>query len=434
MTNFDVDVIVVGAGPAGSCAALHLARAGLRVVLIERGPFPGSKNMYGGVVYPRVLDTILPGWWEDVPVQRWITRRSTMVTTGTQALTVDFRSEAWGAAPYNGATAYRPDFDQWLAGKAVQAGATLLTSTTVTGLVLEAGRVVGVRTDRPDGELRAPMVIACDGVNSFVAKEAGLYPPVDAANFTLGVKETIALPKDVIDERFGVRGNHGVDIEIVGCTNGIPGGGFLYTNLDTLAVGVVLKLPALAKQKMRPEEIIASMKAHPAVAPLVEGGELKEYSAHVIPEGGWHAMPKLAMPGLLVAGDAAALCLAAGIWLEGVNMAMGSGLAAGRTAEQAIGHAGASASFDLDRTYRRELGYVLANHRKLREAPHLVLSDRVQHRYPAMVANIFERVFRVDDPMPKPGLRRIVADERKRAGVRMRDLARDTWTALRGFG
>jgi electron transfer flavoprotein-quinone oxidoreductase len=143
-------------------------------------------------------------------------------------------------------------------------------------------------------------------------------------------------------------------------------------------------------------------------------------------------MPKLAMPGLLVAGDAAALCLAAGIWLEGVNMAMGSGLAAGRTAEQAI--AGASGSFDLDRTYRRELGYVLANHRKLREAPHLVLSDRVQNHYPAMVANIVERVFRVDDPMPKPGLRRIVAQERKRAGVRMRDLARDTWTALRGFG
>jgi electron transfer flavoprotein-quinone oxidoreductase len=253
----DVDVIVVGAGPAGSCAALELARAGRSVLLIERGPFPGSKNMYGGVVYPRVLDTLIPQWWTDMPVQRWVTRRSTMVMTGDQALTVDFRTNAWGKPPYNGATAYRPDFDSWLAQKAVDAGAHLITSTTVTGLIRENGRVVGVRTDRPDGDLRAAMVIACDGVNSFLAKEAGLYDNWSADHFTVGVKETLALPKHVIDERFGVRDNHGVDIEIVGCTDGVPGGGFVYTNLDTIAVGVVLKLPALGKHGKRPEDIIA---------------------------------------------------------------------------------------------------------------------------------------------------------------------------------
>ena len=110
------DVIVVGAGPAGSSAALMAARAGLHVVLLERGPYPGSKNVYGGVVYGRVLDDVLPGWWEEVPVQRWVTRRSTMILTGTQALTVDFRSGAWGQAPYNGCTTLRSDFDGWLAG------------------------------------------------------------------------------------------------------------------------------------------------------------------------------------------------------------------------------------------------------------------------------------------------------------------------------
>ena len=193
----DVDVVVVGAGPAGSCAALALARAGHSVVLVERGPFPGSKNMYGGVVYPRVLDTLLPNWWEDAPIQRWVTRRSTMTLTDTQALTVDFRTDAWARPPYNGATAYRPDWDNWLAAKAVEAGAQLLCSTTVTGLLRDGKRVVGVRTDRPDGELTASMVIACDGVNSFLAKEAGLYPDVDPSNFTLGVKETLALPREV---------------------------------------------------------------------------------------------------------------------------------------------------------------------------------------------------------------------------------------------
>jgi electron transfer flavoprotein-quinone oxidoreductase len=86
------DVVVVGAGPAGSCAATVLARRGHSVLLIERGPFPGSKNMYGGVVYPRILDELHPNWWEEMPIQRWVTRRSTMVLTPTQALTIDFRS------------------------------------------------------------------------------------------------------------------------------------------------------------------------------------------------------------------------------------------------------------------------------------------------------------------------------------------------------
>ena len=435
MAEPDVDVVIVGAGPAGTCAAIVLARAGRRVVVLERGPFAGSKNMYGGVVYPRILDQLIPQWWDEAPVQRWITRRSTMVLTETQAVSVDFRNDAWGAPPYNGATAYRPDFDHWLAGHAEAAGAQVLCSTTVTGLLRDAaGRVCGVRTDRPDGDLTARVVIACDGVNSFLAKEAGLHGKVDAANYTLGVKETLALPKDVIDERFGVRGRNGVDIEILGGTSGVNGGGFIYTNLDTVAVGVVLKLPKLAAQQRRPEDIIAHLKRHSAIAPLIEGAELKEYSAHLVPEAGLSMMPKLAGDGLLVAGDAAALCLAAGIWLEGVNFAMASGMAAGQAADEAI------ISGDTTTTglagYQRRLSdnFVLRDHRKLRRAPALVLSDRVQHMYPAMIAGIVQGMFQVDNPTPKPGLRRIVARERKLAGVRRRDLVRDTVAGLRTFG
>ncbi|MFM7125523.1 MAG: FAD-dependent oxidoreductase, partial [Actinomycetota bacterium] len=281
----DADVIVVGAGPAGSCAAIAAAQAGKRVILIERGPFPGSKNMYGGVVYPRVLDELVPNWWTTAPVQRWVVRRSTMLLSETGALNIDYRSENWSRPPYNGATAYRPDFDHWLAQRAVEAGAELICATTVTSLLRdEAGRVAGVRTDRPDGDLTAEVVIACDGVNSFLAKEAGLYPSTDAANYTLGVKETLSLPRDVIENRFGIRDDHGVDIEILGGTSGVNGGGFIYTNLDTISLGVVLKLPKLAAQSRRPEAIIAGLKDHPAIRPLVEGAEILEYSAHVIPE------------------------------------------------------------------------------------------------------------------------------------------------------
>ena len=310
----------------------------------------------------------------------------------------------------------------------------MVCSTTATGLLrAERGQVVGVTTDRPDGDLHAKIVVACDGVNSFLAKEAGLYGEVDAANYTVGVKETIALPKEVIDERFGVRDRDGVDIEILGGTSGVNGGGFVYTNLDTLAVGVVLKLPKLAAQQLRPETIISELKAHPGIAPLVDGGEVKEYSAHVIPEAGLAMMPKMTGDGMLVAGDAAAMCLAAGIWLEGVNFAMASGIYAGEAAAEAL-DAGDTSALGLA-GYERRLNdtFVLRDHRKLRRAPSLVLSDRVQHLYPGMIANTVERMFRVDNPAPKPGLRRILDEERKRAGVKLRDLARDARDGLRSF-
>jgi len=431
----DTDVIVVGAGPAGSCAAIAAAQAGKRVVLIERGPFPGSKNMYGGVIYPRILDELIPGWFEHAPIQRWVVRRSTMLLSDTGALNIDYRSNAWGQAPYNGATAYRPDFDNWLAQQAVAAGAELICSTTVTGLLRDPqGRITGIKTDRPDGDLTASVVIACDGVNSFIAKEAGLYKNVDASNYTLGVKETLSLPKHVIDERFGVRDNQGVDIEILGGTSGVNGGGFIYTNLDTIALGVVLKLPKLSAQKKRPEEIIAELKRHPAIAPLIEGAEVIEYSAHVIPEAGLDMMPKMAADGLLVAGDAAALCLAAGIWLEGVNFAMASGMYAGQSAAQAI-TAGDTTASGL-RSYTKKLNetFVLKDHKKLRKIPHLVLSDRVQHKYPNFVTGIVERMFHVENPNPKPGVRRILREERKKAGISLIDLVRDALTGLKGFG
>ncbi|MEO7556462.1 MAG: FAD-dependent oxidoreductase [Acidimicrobiales bacterium] len=432
MTEFDA--VVVGAGPAGSAAALVLARAGRTVALVERGPFPGSKNMYGGVVYGRVLDTLIPQWWDEIPVERWVTRRSTMVMTPTQSLSVDFRTTAWGQAPYNGCTTLRPDFDAWFAGKAEAAGATLITSTTVTGLRRGAGgRICGVATDREGGAIESPVVIACDGVNSFLAKEAGLYPTVQASNFTLGAKEVLHLPRAVIEDRFALTGNEGVDIEILGCTGDVAGGGFVYTNLDTVAVGVVLALDGLAASAVRPEELIADLKAHPAIAPLVAGAELKEYSAHLIPEGGYDAMPELVADGLLVAGDAACMCLAAGLWLEGVNYAIGAGIAAGEAAAEALATGDTSAHGLAGYRRRLDEGFVLQDHRKLRRAPHIVLSDRVQQHMPELVCDIAEGMFTVENPKPKRGLLTVARQAQRRSGLRLRDLVKDAIAALRTY-
>jgi electron transfer flavoprotein-quinone oxidoreductase len=430
----ELDAIVVGAGPAGAAAALELARAGRSVVLLERGPFPGSKNVYGGVVYGRVLDEVIPRWWEEVPVQRWVVRRSTMMLTGTQALSVDLRTQAWGEAPYNGMTVYRSDFDGWLAGHAVAAGARLLTSTVATGLLRdERGAVTGVRTDRPGGDLRARAVIACDGVNSFLAKEAGLLPRVAPEHHTLGVKEVLDLPAAAIEERFGLGPRQGADIEMLGATGGIPGGGFLYTNADTVSIGVVVSLPGLARARVRPEQLIADLKRHPAVAPYLRGGTVREYSAHLIPEGGYNNIPKLAADGLVVAGDAAGLCLAAGIWLEGVNFAIGSGLAAGRAVARAVA-AGDTSARGLA-GYRRDLesAFVLADHKRLRGAPRLVLADRVQQHYPGLMCDLAEGMFTVTNPQPKPGLLRLARRAARRNQVGLGELLRDGVAAARVF-
>ena len=428
------DAIVVGAGPAGAAAALALARAGRSVVMIERGPFPGSKNVYGGVIYGRILDEVIPRWWEQVPVQRWVVRRGTMILTDTQALTVDFRSQAWGAPPYNGMTAYRADFDRWLADKAVEAGAQLVNSTVVIGLLRDpAGRVIGVRTDRPEGDLRAHVVIACDGVNSLLAKQLGILPQADPTHHVLGVKEVLRLPREVIDERFGLTGDEGLDIEILGGTGGIAGGGFLHTNVDTVTLGVVLSLPELATAKRRPESIIADLKAHPAIAPYLRGATVEEYSAHLIPEGGYDAIPKLHHDGFLLAGDAAGMTLAAGIWLEGVNFAIGAGLAAGRAAARAI-VAGDTSARGLA-SYREELenSFVLADHRRLRHAPALVLSHRLQRVYPSLINDFMESMFSVDNPTPKPGLAKLLLTVARRHGVRLWALVADMLRAARVY-
>jgi len=429
------DVVVVGAGPAGSAAALVAARGGRSVCLLERGPFPGAKNMYGGVTYPAVLNELVPGWREELPVQRWITRRSTMLATESQSVTVDVQAEDWGAPPYNGATTFRSELDSWLASKAVQAGAVLVTSTTATALLRGAdGRVAGVRTDRPDGDIAAKVVIACDGVNSFLAKEAGLYRNFSAEHFTLGAKEVLAFDKEEIDRRFGLVDREGVDIEMVGVTQGLPGGGFLYTNLESVAVGVVVPVEALAAASLRPEALIEGVKAHPAVAPLVRGGELVEYSAHLIPEGGYDAMPELVTDGLLVAGDAGGFCLATGLFLEGVNFAIGSGQAAGETALEAIARGNTSAKGLAGYERRMRASFLLADHRKMRRAPRLLLSERTQRRYPALVCGIAQDLFTVANPAPKPGLLRLFRTHRRRAKVGYTQLARDALTSWRTFG
>ena len=438
-TNSDsehFDVIVVGAGPAGSAAALITARAGLKVLLIERGEYPGAKNVSGAVFYgSKILNELIPDWWERAPVERHVCRRELVLISPTTSVSLDFRSAASGYVepPYNGFTVLRPKFDRWFAEQAEAAGAFLLASTVVDDVIRDGNQVVGVKVRRDQGEVRGDVVIACDGVNSWLARKAGLQREIHTHELSLGVKEVIGLDEAVIRQRFQLSGNEGMALEYVGAvTEAVHGGAFLYTNRNSLSLGVLGQLSSLVEHKKRPYDLLETFKAHPAVAPLVHGGTLREYSAHLIPESGWTMIPSLFGDGMMVAGDAAAFCLATGIYIEGINYAMQSGLAAGEAAIQACGRKEFSRytlSSYMEYLRRRN---VLTDFQAYRHAPDFVNGERLQNLYPELAAIASEALFRVDGSR-KQKLLPLYWRTLRQVGAKPRHVLQDMYQVARAY-
>lgn len=182
------DCIVVGAGPAGISCAYDLAKGGASVLLLERGEYPGSKNVMGGVLYRKMMEDIIPEFYKEAPLERPVVEQRFMMLDKESAVTFGYKGMEWGKEPYNNFTVLRAKFDQWFAGKAVEQGALLVNETVVLECIVENGRVVGVRTDRPDGEVYADVVVLADGVNSLLAKSLGFhkeYKPNEVALATM---------------------------------------------------------------------------------------------------------------------------------------------------------------------------------------------------------------------------------------------------------
>ncbi len=350
------DAIVVGAGPAGTAAAIALARGGLKVILIERGHFAGAKNFFGGVLYTHALADVLPDFWSrKPPFERPVTEQGYWFLSPDSVLRVMHKSQHYQKEPADAYTALRAGFDAWFAQQAVDLGALLITKTTVTECLRdERGRVIGVRTDRPDGDVYAPIVIVSEGVNNLLVQKLGLaktdLPPRFVA---LSVKELIGLPAKEIEARFGLSGAaQGAAIDIFGdATLGLPGTAFLYTDKQAISIGVGLLLEEFVHHKLRPYEVLARFKNHPVIKPYLEGGEPLEYGAHLIPEVGYDRMPALAADGVLVAGDAAGMVDA--LHREGTNLAMTAGRLAAETALAA--HQQRNFSAEFLKGYRRQL-------------------------------------------------------------------------------
>ncbi|TJY40792.1 FAD-dependent oxidoreductase [Cohnella pontilimi] len=324
------DAIVVGAGPAGTACAYELAKAGVKVLLLERGEYPGSKNVMGGVLYRQMMEDIIPDFHKEAPIERPIVEQRFMMMDKTSAVTFSYKGMEWAQEPYNNFTVLRAKFDQWFAQKAVELGTLLICETVALECIVQNGKVVGVSTDRPDGDLYADVVVLADGVNSLLAKSLGFHKEFRPDEVALATMEILKLDKKIIEDRFNLEEGQGCTIELFGdATKGILGTGFLYTNKDTLSLGVGTLLSGLIKHKIKPYELLEYVKNHPMIRPYVQGAEPQEYLAHLIPEGGYRSMPKVAGDGVLVVGDAAQLVNA--IHREGSNLAMTSGRLAAET-------------------------------------------------------------------------------------------------------
>lgn len=318
------DVIVVGAGPAGTSCAYTCAKQGLKVLQIERGEYPGSKNVMGGVLYRKQMEEIIPEFWKEAPLERPIIEQRFWMMDKESVLSFGYKGLEWAEEPYNNFTVLRAKFDQWFAEKAVEAGSLLVCETVVTECIVENSKVVGVRTDRPNGEIYADVVVLADGVNSLLGKQLGFHKEFRPDEVALTVMEVINLPKDKINDRFNLEENQGCTIEIFGdSTKGNLGTAFLYTNKESLNIGVGTTLSSMIKAKLKPYDLLDYLKNHPMVKPYLDGGESAEYLAHLIPEGGFHSVPRVVGNGVLVVGDAAQFVNA--IHREGSNMAMSSG-------------------------------------------------------------------------------------------------------------
>lgn len=426
------DVIVVGAGPAGITAAYLLAKAGLEVVVFERGEFPGEKNMFGGAFYGSMLNQIVPNYWEEAPLERFLTRKVVTFLSEDSCVSVDVKNRNFGHPPYNGFTVRRARFDRWYAQKAVEAGALLVTRTVVDDLLYRDGRVAGVRVRRDEGELWADVVIAADGVNSLLAQKAGLRRELNPTHVNLGIKEVIQLPQRTIEERFNLAGNEGLANEFVGGLEGnVHGGAFLYTNTDSLSVGIVAQLPSLQQNRSKIYDLLEGFKSHPMIHELVKDGVAKEYSAHLVPEAGLHMMPQLYTDGMLVVGDAAGFVLATGLYLEGVNYAMASGMAAAKTVQEAVARRDFGKS-SLGR-YKKllEENGVLTDLRTFKRAPEFIGNPRLHTLYPRLACDLAESMFAVDG-QPRPKLLPL-ARRKLRGQISMRQLLKDGLEAGRSL-
>lgn len=414
MSDTGFDVIIVGGGLAGCTSAYLCAKAGMETLLIERGNFAGAKNMTGGRLYAHSLEQIFPNFAAEAPVERCITHEKISFMTDEDSFTIDSHLEPQSDPRARSYTVLRASFDQWLAAQAEEAGASLVAGIRVDDLIKNERRVQGVIAGGE--EMTAKMVILADGVNSILGEKAGMVSKVTPHNCAVGVKEVIKLSPEQINDRFGCTDENGTAWLFAGSpSNGQMGGGFLYTNKDSVSLGLVFGLHNIATAQKSVPQMLEDFKQHPTVAPLLRGGTLAEYSAHVVPEGGLDMVPQLAGDGVLVAGDAAGLCMNVGYTVRGMDLAIASGEAAAKAAIAAKN----SGDFSQEglALYEKTLreSFVFKDLELYKKLPAFLDNPRFFNEYPHMVVGMMRDMFTINGPSTP--LRKKIFPHLRQAGL-----------------
>jgi electron transfer flavoprotein-quinone oxidoreductase len=393
-----IDAVVVGGGLGGLTCAYCLAQEGMQVLVLERGDHPGSKNVTGGRIYLRPLQSYLPELWDAAPLERAVTKEVITMMGDTSALTLQFTSDRFRERPPHSYTILRSQFDKWLGDRVVERGGFVVPQRRVTDLMKEDGRVVGVVSEGE--EIPADVVIAADGALSLMAERAGLRKPLPPRNAAVALKEVIKLSPEVIEERFGLQSGEGAAHLYFGSiTQGIFGGGFLYTNRETVSLGLVLGIGSFLQGEGANEthQILEAFKERKEMAQLIRDGELVEYSAHLIPEGGNKPIATPYGDGILVVGDAAGLALNMGITVRGMEFAIASGYMAAQTVKRAKEQGDFSASaLALYQTLLRD-SFVLQDMETFRQSLEVLEGPRMVGFYPQWLCKVMEEIFWVGE-------------------------------------
>jgi electron transfer flavoprotein-quinone oxidoreductase len=399
-----MDVVVVGGGMAGLAAAYCLAEAGRQVILLERGDLAGSKNVSGGRLYVAPVRAYLPDVLNGAPFERHVVKEIITMMDEKSSVQMEYGTENWRHEPYMSFTILRGRFDNWFAEKAMEKGAFVITKRRVDDLLWEGGRVAGVRCG-PE-EIPAHIVITADGALSFLPQKANLRGPLKPAHYAVAVKHIYEIEERVIEDRFGLGPGEGAAQLFAGAlTKGRFGGGFLYTNRDTLSLGLVVGIGSLNEQSPPVElhSLMEEFEGRPEVQRYIRGGQLREYSAHIISEAGANGLTRLCTDGMLVAGDAAGFTLNLGLTVRGMEFAIASGVLAAKVADEALSKGDTSKEFLSLYEKRMRESFVLKDMETFRHSKEVLENRRLFTVYPKFICSLMESLFTVTSE-PKESL------------------------------